>query len=270
LVALFHDRGWTVEHVTRDYGEDLLVRIFTDGRATPFFFFVQAKAVSRADRFLIRNCSYLSIKVATDHLTLWREFSEPVFLTVWDAQSDTTFWECVQSAAAIADRRKTSTAEGRTTRVWVPRVNVLDASGIERMIVRTESRYARYGREREGAKLLMPLLREQIGLDVEYDPQYGILQIPEGRFVPEVGTGPRMYPFGRFARDVERIAQLLGSTTGEAFNWALGNGLDVLKRIESGEPVVFRGPAGEIVDVWRTPADVSNDFIRMLEECDED
>lgn len=39
----FNGVGWTVEDLRKDYGEDLLVRIFDNGIATPLSFFVQAK-----------------------------------------------------------------------------------------------------------------------------------------------------------------------------------------------------------------------------------
>ena len=47
--------GWTVEDLRKDYGEDLFVRIFQDGRATLLCFFVQAKATDNLERHLTKG-----------------------------------------------------------------------------------------------------------------------------------------------------------------------------------------------------------------------
>src|SRR6266478_1163953 len=50
LRDLFGRLGWVVWDLHPDYGEDLLVRIFTNGAATHYSFFVQAKATDHIDR----------------------------------------------------------------------------------------------------------------------------------------------------------------------------------------------------------------------------
>ena len=47
----FNSVGWVVEDLRKDYGEDLLVRIFEQGVATPVAFFVQAKATDRIEDY---------------------------------------------------------------------------------------------------------------------------------------------------------------------------------------------------------------------------
>ncbi len=47
----FNSVGWVVEDLRKDYGEDLLVRIFEQGVATPLSFFVQAKATDRIEDY---------------------------------------------------------------------------------------------------------------------------------------------------------------------------------------------------------------------------
>jgi len=51
LRDLFGRLGWVVWDLHPDYGEDLLVRIFTNGAATHYSFFVQAKATDHIDRY---------------------------------------------------------------------------------------------------------------------------------------------------------------------------------------------------------------------------
>src|SRR5437764_13417330 len=97
LTTLFGQRGWTVESIKYDYGEDLLVRVFHNGKATPFIFFVQAKAYSSTQSLLIRRGRYLSVPVDADHLASWRNFREPVVFAVWDRSSNVTYWQTVQT-----------------------------------------------------------------------------------------------------------------------------------------------------------------------------
>src|SRR5215469_6481106 len=86
LHANFEDRGWTVEDLAKDYGEDLMVRIFDSGVATPYSFFVQAKATDRIAKFVTRGA--IAFPIETGHLRHWVRFLEPVILTLWDSKQD--------------------------------------------------------------------------------------------------------------------------------------------------------------------------------------
>ena len=265
LTTLFETEGWTVERITRDYGEDLLVRIFLDGRPSSLFFFVQAKATTTLSRMLIQSGAYLSVPVSADHLELWNEFWPPVFLTVWDERNDVTYWECVQTSVAMAPRRR---PQPGAARLWVPTVNILDRRGIQRILARTETRFSRLEREKQGAEHLVAVLREKLGLAIEYDPQFGMLQVPEGRFVPAPGGSQQMFPFGRFARELQKIARLLGVSPDEAYHIVIGTQLGLLQRVLNGESVIIRSPTGEVLTEWHSPADVGAHYIRLLESDD--
>jgi hypothetical protein len=88
--------GWTVEDLRKDYGEDLFVRIFQDGRATPLCFFVQAKATDNLERHLAKG-ERLTFPVERRHVDHWQQFWEPVILSLWDSKDDRTYWTCVQT-----------------------------------------------------------------------------------------------------------------------------------------------------------------------------
>lgn len=269
LSTIFNRCGWTVERIQKDYGEDLIVKIFVNGKATPLFFFVQSKASDSADEFLICNGRYLSIPLPTDHVTLWAEFWEPVVLTLWDAKKDRFYWETVQKAVEVATHRKRR-RDGKTTKVRIPRRNVLDNAGIQRIVTRTNSSFVRFKREREAAKLLIDALRDQLGLNIEYEPQYGILQIPVGRFIPKPEEDARVLFFGRAACANIIIAKKLGISPQSAYELSMTLMIDALKTIQQGEPAIIKGPNGQIWDIWRHAGDVSKDFYQMLEESDED
>ena len=76
LHAAFESYGWTVEDLAKDYGEDLLVRIFDRGIATPYSFFVQAKATDRIAAYIRQDM--VAFPIETGHLRHWVRFSEPV------------------------------------------------------------------------------------------------------------------------------------------------------------------------------------------------
>jgi hypothetical protein len=97
LHNIFVSNGCVVEDLHKDYGEDLLVRIFEQGKATPFAFFVQAKATDHIDQYMHKNRRKLSFPIDLEHINHWNQFWEPVILTVWDANSDITYWESVQT-----------------------------------------------------------------------------------------------------------------------------------------------------------------------------
>ena len=55
LHQAFKEKGWTVEDLRKDYGEDLFVRLFNNGATTPLSFFVQAKGTDNLTQYLDRN-----------------------------------------------------------------------------------------------------------------------------------------------------------------------------------------------------------------------
>jgi hypothetical protein len=255
--------------LAKDYGEDLLVRIFDNGRATPYSLFVQAKAVRRIERYRNRAGDYIVYPVSTSHLSHWGRFWEPVILTVWDATNDVTYWECVQTALERGSRRGSRSRRGKTVSVRIPVSNVLNPEGVRRIQSRATTRFARFEREREGAHYLTEILRKQLDLDIEYDPQYGILTVPEGRFTATPELGPRVYYFGRAACDIERLARLAGISIQEAFEQSTGHLVNALNAVLRGETFVWKGPNGEVLDVWRNVKDVSADYYRMLDESED-
>jgi hypothetical protein len=60
LRDLFGRLGWVVWDLHPDYGEALLVRIFTNGAATPYSFFVQAKATDHINRYMDKEGTCLN------------------------------------------------------------------------------------------------------------------------------------------------------------------------------------------------------------------
>lgn len=267
--SVFESQGWTVEDLAKDYGEDLMVRIFENSQATPFLFFVQAKSKEKDGWERSINDS-IPIRVKRDHLDHWSRFWEPVILTVWMIQSDVTYWECIQNAVLRRERRGKQIGNGETVTIRVPITQVLDTDGVSRIDRLTRARFKRFQRERDATEFLLDLLREEIGLDLDYQPQYGIVSIPTGSFVPDREASPRTYVFGRAKRDIDRLTRLLGVSSEQALDYVLNDFLSGLESLSRGEDAVFRAPNGAILDIWNSPNDVTADYYRMLDEADEE
>ncbi|WP_405132917.1 DUF4365 domain-containing protein [Nocardia sp. NBC_01388] len=166
------------ELTTSDYGEDLQVRIFDDGVATPYLFFVQAKHVKRGSKFRSKDGRYISHrKFERHHLESWENFSQPVVLTLWDAERDETYWDIAQSLDWPPTSRKT-----KKSTVRFPTDNLLDANGLARIRARTIARSQRHERELSGVQVLIGRVRELFDAEIDYDPRAEriLITLPNG------------------------------------------------------------------------------------------
>jgi Domain of unknown function (DUF4365) len=167
LRAIFSRIGWVVWDLQPDYGEDLLVRIFTDGNATHYSFFVQAKATDHIDRYMSKDKKYLNFPIDVEHLEHWNRFWEPVILTVWDSKSNTTYWEIIQDYLQANNLNEVTK---KSIHIVIPTIKVLDENSLPDILSHTKSRFARFETMREGAELLINLLREEYGIVSSYKP----------------------------------------------------------------------------------------------------
>lgn len=194
----FQQCGWTVEDLSKDYGEDLFVRIFENELATPYAFFVQAKATDNIAKYFRPDADAFLFPIETGHLRHWIRFSEPVFLTLYDSSSDRTFWACVQKAV-----NRTGVSEEiykkKSLSIAVPCRNLLDMDGLLRMRGITRLRFERSDRERQGAKLLIELLQERFDFKVRhYDPDNEFVQIESDSGAEFIFLGAAAKRMGRY------------------------------------------------------------------------
>lgn len=215
LHEAFNGVGWTVEDLRKDYGEDLLVRIFEQGIATPLAFFVQAKATDRIEECTSTDGTSILLRVNKRHIRHWEQFWEPVILTVWDSKADRTYWECIQTYTSTAEGKTALAGERKTVRIGIPRGNVLDALGLRRIFSRTKSRFKRFEQEREGTLALVTTLERELRLKIEYNPQREILS------VARPGEAPIYTVFGKLAEKAREIAGALNCTLEESLNRAV-------------------------------------------------
>jgi hypothetical protein len=201
LHQAFEEKGWTVEDLRKDYGEDLFVRLFHNGATTPLSFFVQAKATDNLAKYVDSSTKEIRFPVETGHLSHWVRFSEPVLLTIWDSRSDKTHWVCIQNALETHFVRKAAISKNRTMRVSVPAANLLNADGLKRIEGITKLRFARIEREKQGSSLLVERLRQELGEKIEYDGGRGAL------FVETSDGGLEMHLTGDMTKMILKMSQ---------------------------------------------------------------
>lgn len=183
LHCAFEKAGWTVENLAKDYGEDLLVRIFENGNTTPLYFFVQSKATDSLSRYEGKNPDFLWYRLRSEHLIHWEKFQQPVILTLWDSRTNNTYWTCIQNA--LVQIRFTCDLEKRkTVRIPIYRGDLLNGQGLNRIRKIAHSRYARMEYEKEGVAFLIDRLQSKLNEKIEYST--GSVIIEEANSPPEI------------------------------------------------------------------------------------
>lgn len=216
LHAVFEKLGWTVEDIAKDYGEDLLVRIFERGRATPLKFFVQAKATDNIFRFLAGKTGMLRVPVKREHALHWKKFNDPVILTLWDSHSDVIYWICIQTAFDKLPRQLFSASSKRKAfPVSIPLDNVLDKNGLRRIHKISRAYHQRASRERKGSEILRATVEDKLGVKIEYSSGSGTILIQKH------GEALEVHLFGKTLAALKEIARKRKISLRAAFKLAL-------------------------------------------------
>jgi Domain of unknown function (DUF4365) len=201
LHQIFEAVGWTVEDIFEDYGEDILVRIFEEGSATPLMLFVQAKATDNSARLLRKKDGHLLCPIKAEHLDHWRQLQEPVILTLWDSKLDCTYWASVQQICERPTRQ--GAKRGITVHIPISRENQLNIGGLKEIRNLARSRYKRLQREQEAARALIEHLAEKFKIRVESTPESGILIIEDPK------GGAEVIFTGKMAAILTKMAKML-------------------------------------------------------------
>jgi Domain of unknown function (DUF4365) len=258
LHRIFTQLGWTVEDLTKDYGEDLLIRIFSDGEATALAFFIQSKSTDTLVTKAREGDDYVPVRVSTDHLEHWRLFWQPVVLTLFDAASGITYWEVIQDITPSAKSGQTGVAKSVT--VYVSCRNQLDSRGIRRLLSRTRNRFEQFKAQKAGAQILIEQLREILGLAIEYNPESGMLIVPKGKFLVDPEGGKSITMFGAWARRMTALSKTTGLPPDKAFAEAIRLAKEVMSAFDDGRALQVRSPQGDVKQEWKS----SKEFLRFL------
>ena len=207
LVQTFARAGWAINDLHSDYGEDMLVRIFKEERATPFSFFVQSKSVRNISKRMASKGRSISQTISTEHLLSWSTFREPVILAVSDIESQVTYWECLQMNMGCREAARNAGHGKASISVTVPLDNILDESGLMKIEAITKSLYNTANRERAALAVLTRCLNLAYGLTAQCDSQIGLVVLPAGTFTPDTKGDLLIFPFGGQGKD---MVELLG------------------------------------------------------------
>lgn len=98
--------GW-MPHVPEDLGEDFIVHVYFEGRATGVVFHVQIKSIINLQQRRRRRGKYVAYDdFKIKDLKHWDGFSLPVVLVVWDIDLREGRWLLVKDAIAYLDQRR--------------------------------------------------------------------------------------------------------------------------------------------------------------------
>lgn len=179
----FMRKGWTVEHFRHDYGEDLFVRIFRQGKASRYSFFVQVKGTDSPSRLLSKSRDGYFCRVKSSHIHHWLSFVEPVFLVLYDAITSDLYWTSIHEPEFQSCEGIEIAPTANTMSVFVPKDNLLDAAGVDRLYAKAKRHIDRLRSEQEGVATLIKLLKSEYGLTIIYDSAAGVINFPTGTFL---------------------------------------------------------------------------------------
>jgi hypothetical protein len=246
----FSNVGWTVENLDKDYGEDLFVRIFEDGKATPWSFFVQSKATDKLNQLLTKNGQNVAFSITSGHAQHWERFGgEPVVLAIYDTKAKKTYWEVIQSDLESTQELSVGRPRKFLT-VHVPTDNLLDEEGLRRLRNRTKRRFERFEAQREGVQVLIDELRQKWGVTIEYEPEFGLLMLPKGKFKAEESGGHTLTAFGCFAAHLQQIEEKYGITPQRTIEKSIELMYKIVSTYKQGGKLQIRGHGGELIQEW--------------------
>jgi hypothetical protein len=241
LTNLFTAIGWTCERIQQDYGEDLIVRVFDDGKATPKYFFVQSKATANIERYR-RKDGHIRYRFKPDHITSWLSHRQPVIVTLYDQLTEEFYWQSVHN---YFDKIRSSD-KTKLTELIFTNARMLDSAGLAHLRTIVEYSYKLADQGQEAARVLMEHLKRQYGLKIEFDIG-GFLQLPAGRFIAREGADRSVILFGGLADTAEKLSKRLGVPATEITPEALNFLVQVYEAFSSGRELLVQDSNGDIL-----------------------
>lgn len=180
----FEDEGFVVNDLPRDYGEDLLVRIFRGHSATPYAFLVQSKGGGRSRKSRPTTSEAgergYRLPLSQRHLTLWRKFALPVVVTYWDERTDQIYWQIVPVKPYIWPRPVRSRTPEPCS-IWIPASNILGKIGVNDIRVAVIEHHALKENMALCIEALLEIISEKTSLrHIECEPQGPLIKYNEG------------------------------------------------------------------------------------------
>lgn len=124
------DFGW-LPVVPEDLGEDFIVHIYHEGRATGVNFYIQLKSVTN----LKERCkgNHISYSFKVKDLTHWEQFALPVVLIIWDVKLREGRWALLSESIQKLNQIRPEWRTQATRVIHIPWHNTTDNDGLKRL-----------------------------------------------------------------------------------------------------------------------------------------
>ena len=104
-------------------------------------------------------------------------------------------------------------------------------------------------------------------MKIEYDPEFGVLILPKGKFELDPSKDRSLTAFGRFAAHLRHIEDEYGFSPQTTFSQSLELFEKVVLAFEDGATLAVQDKDGKIIQEWKT-LDKYLRYIHRKEELD--
>ncbi|WP_348250413.1 DUF4365 domain-containing protein [Stenomitos frigidus] len=125
--------GWQAIEPQRDLGEDMLIHVYFDGRATGTIFHIQLKSVTNLEQRRNKRSDSLSYPFEVKDLKHWAEFDQPVVLVIWDIILREGRWILVDDAVSCLNEKNSTWRNKKTVSVNIVWKNDTSNSGFAKL-----------------------------------------------------------------------------------------------------------------------------------------
>jgi hypothetical protein len=123
--------GYAVDRVFQDYGFDLVVWTYNNaGEIEPGHLLVQLKATDSVN--WVADRTQIALRIDRRDLNLWLEYLLPVFLILYDAQTEKAYWICIQEYFQRIENAFDVAQIGKTYTVYFDPEAILDPSAMRK------------------------------------------------------------------------------------------------------------------------------------------
>lgn len=169
--------GWIATPPDEDLGEDFIVHIYLQRRATGVTFHLQLKSITNLNER--RKDDFLVYAFEVKDLKHWEAFSLPVVLMVWDIELREGRWALVDDVISDLDRRRPNWRDKKSkVRVYIPWNNTSDDAGLIRLRYKIGKRV--YPLIAKGKQLI-----KHVALDIPDTPEGRLAKVAFERFLKE-------------------------------------------------------------------------------------
>lgn len=217
---------WTADIIKSDFGEDVDCNIFIDNSRTNYHLRCQVKSTKKDSEYVkkLKNGSY-SVSIASDILRVWLTSFFPVFLIVYEEESDECYW-CNPVNQIL---QKPSKLEKEKPSIQILKENKFDLSSKQLILDEVKNFYRKIQR-----------------LDESYI---------ECEILPVLMPNYKIIPFQNFSNFLYNDTELKPKISGELIE-LLPSWISVLRKIEPTNVLTF-------IKLQSSNTDI-NDFLNKL------